>query len=172
MKAVSTQRARLVEELVHRHQDSVRGFLRYLGCPTSQVDDLTQDAFLSFLSARFEDRGEAATAAYLRRIARNLFLKTLRREGRGPQIEDLDGAERAWVHFEDDDGGDSYLDALRRCLGSVEGVARDVIVMRYRSNLRREAIAGRLGLSASGVKSILVRTRRRLRECVERRLER
>jgi RNA polymerase sigma-70 factor (ECF subfamily) len=172
VKAVSTQRARLVEELVHRHQDAVRGFLRYLGCPASLVDDLTQDAFLSFLSARFEDRGEAATAAYLRKIARNLFLKSLRKEGRAPQLEDLDGAERAWVRFEGDDGGDSYLDALRLCLDSVEGRAREVIVMRYRSNLRREAIAGRLEISESGVKSILVRTRKRLRECVERRLER
>lgn len=172
MKAVSTQRARLVEELVHRHQDSLRGFLRYLGCPGDKVDDLAQDAFLSFLSARFEERGEAATLAYLRKIARNLFLKALRREGRIPEVEDLDGAERAWVRFEGDDGGDSYLAALRTCLGSVEGRAKEVIALRYGSNLRRETIAGRLGMSESGVKSVLVRTRARLRECVERRLER
>ena len=172
MKAVSNQRAALVEQLVRRHQDSVRGFLLFLGCPTSHVDDLVQDAFLSVLSARFEERSEAATTAYLRRVARNLFLKVLRKERSQPVLAELEGAEAAWDEFEADDSGESYMAALRQCLASVDERAREVLGLRYRSNLRRAAIAGRLGLSESGVKSILVRTRKRLRACVERRLER
>ncbi len=172
MKTASHQRIRLVEQLVRRHQASVRGFLGYLGCPRSLVDDLVQDTFLSVLSSGFEDRGEAATAAFLRTVARNLFLKTVRRERLRPALVDLAGAERAWVEFQGEDQGSSYLSALRECLRSVGGRAREVLQLRYEASLRQAAIAGRMGLTESGVKSILVRTRRRLRSCIERRLER
>jgi RNA polymerase sigma-70 factor (ECF subfamily) len=172
VKAVSNQRAVEVEGLVRRHQGSVRGFLPFLGCPASEVDDLVQDAFLSVLRAGFEQRSEAATSAYLRRVARNLFLKSLRLARQRPPVVDLDGAERAWVAFEGDDRGESYLNALRACLEAVDARAREVLQLRYRGELPRAAIAGRLGLSESGVKSVLVRTRRRLRACVERRLAR
>ena len=58
MKGISS-RHRHVEELVGRHQATVRGFLLYLGCPASQLDDLIQDVFLSLLSSDFEDRDDA-----------------------------------------------------------------------------------------------------------------
>ncbi|MEM9381791.1 MAG: sigma-70 family RNA polymerase sigma factor [Planctomycetota bacterium] len=159
-----------VEALVVAHQGAVRGFLGYLGCPRSHVDDLVQETFLTFLSARFEERDARATARYLRSIARHLFLKSLRRLDRDPPAIDLDAAESVWAEFQDDGGGAPYLDALRRCLSGVTGRARDALELRYAGDLGRAAIARRLELSESGVHSILVRARRRLRECVERRL--
>ena len=172
MKAQSRLATARVEQLVRQHQDSVRGFLLFLGCAPARVDDLVQDAFLSVLTSGFEDRGDAQAGAYLRKVARNLFLKGLRNEERRPRLVDLDEAERAWMRFEGDDGGDSYLRALRRCLEHLDGRPREVVDLRYRENLRRGVIARRLGLSESGVKSILVRTRERLRDCVERHLPR
>ena len=162
--------AERVAELVRLYQDSVRGFLVFLGCPRSRVDDLTQDAFLSVLSGGFEDRGNERAGAYLRTVARNLFLKSLRNEERRPRVIEYQEAERVWTGFEAEDGGDGYLAALERCLEGVGQRPREVLQLRYRSNLQRAAIAAKLGLSESGVKSILVRTRQRLRECVERRL--
>jgi len=170
VKALSANDTSRLEALVRRHQDSVRGFLLFLGCPRSLVDDLVQDAFLAVFSARFEDRGEAATGAYLRTVARNLFLKAMRRERLRTAALEYEGAERTWVAFEADDGGEGYLAALRACLETLSGRPREVLGLRYRADLGRAAIAGRLGMSESGVKSVLVRTRKRLRECIERRL--
>lgn len=170
MKSVPAPRIRVVEDLVGRHQASVRGFLAYLGCPASQLDDLVQDVFLSVLSADFEDRGHASTAAYLRTVARNLFLKAMRREGRRPVLGDPALVEEAWVEFEGDDHGQTYLAALRECLRAVGGRAQAVLQLRYHACLRRAVIASRLELSEAGVKSILVRTRKKLRGCIERRL--
>jgi RNA polymerase sigma factor (sigma-70 family) len=167
---MSRPRVHVVEDLVARHQASVRGFLVYLGCPASQVDDLVQDVFLSVLSAKFEDRGHASTAAFLRTVARNLFLKAMRRDGRRPVLGDPALVEEAWVEFESDDQGQSYVAALRECLRAVRGRAQEVLDLRYHAGLRRAAIADRLGLSEAGVKSILVRTRKMLRGCIERRL--
>ena len=170
VKTLPTDEVQRLERLVRRHQASVRGFLLFLGCPSSMVDDLVQDAFLAVFDARFEERSEAATGAYLRTVARNLFLKAMRRERLHAAAIEYEGAERTWVEFEADDEGDGYLAALRQCLESVQGRAREVLGLRYRSNLVRTAIAGRLGMSESGVKSVLVRTRKRLRECIERKL--
>ena len=161
---------RAVEEFVQRHQRSVRGYLAVLGCPGHLLDDLVQDVFLSVLASRFEDRGNASSAAFLRKSARHLFLKAMYRERRQPTLIDLGAIEVAWTEYERDDAGEAYLAALRQCLTGVRERARAVIELRYRERLRRTAIASRLGMSESGVKSVLVRTRKWLRECIERRL--
>ena len=163
---------RRVEELVRRHQPTVRGFLAYLGCPRGMLDDLVQEVFLSFLSSSFREVADASTAAFLRKIARHLLLKALQRERRSPVVLDALGAERAWVAFEGEDGGERHLTALRDCLGRLRGKPAEALALRYRSGLSQAAIAARLSLSESGVKSLLVRARRRLKECVERRLGR
>lgn len=170
MRAVSTLDGRKVEELVRLHQGHLRGFLVFLGCPSSHLDDLVQDVFLSLFSVRFEDRGPAATRGFLRRIAHHLLLRAMRREQREVLLEDPSAAEAAWVEYEADDGGGSYLAALQECLQRITGRARQVLQLRYASARRRSAIAEELGLTEAGVKSILVRARRRLRACVEARL--
>ena len=170
MKAISTTRSAEVEALVRKHQGSVRGFLIFLGCPADRLDDLVQDVFLSVLSARFEHRGDASTAAFLRKVARNLFFKMMRRENRGLVLADAVGAEHAWVEFERDDGGKSYVAALRECLRGVGARAAQVLGLRYEERMPLAAIGRTLGLTESGIKSVLVRTKKRLRECIERRL--
>jgi len=173
VKATSVTRSDEVEALVRRHQASVRGFLVFLGCPPDRLDDLVQDVFLSVLSAPFENRGDASTAAFLRTVARNLFFKAMRRERRQvalAEAADAARAELAWVEFQRDDGGRGYMGALRECLDGVRGRAATVLRLRYDQGARLVHIAEGLGLTESGVKSILVRTRKKLRDCIERRL--
>ena len=172
MKATSTQRAGEIEALVRRHQGSVRGFLVFLGCPRERVDDLVQDVFVSVLTAGFEHKSDASTTAFLRKVTRHLFLKAMQRERRMLAIPDLALAESAWVGYERDDGGRGYLEALRACLARVRGRAARALELRYRAGSPLDAIARELGLSEAGVKSILVRARSRLRECIERKLVR
>jgi RNA polymerase sigma-70 factor (ECF subfamily) len=153
--------------LVARHQRGVAAYLGSLGCDGASVDDLVQETFLTLLSARFEPRSTAASAAFLRRIARNLFLKSLRRAGR--EIPDLSAVETAWIALdEDSDAGESYLAAVRRCLAALSDRAREVLALRYRDGLDGAAIAERLALSLGGVKSILLRAKASLRGCIER----
>jgi len=159
-----------VEAVIRTHQGAVRGYLGFLGCPADRLDDLVQDAFLSVLTSRFEQHSERKTGAYLRKVARHLLLKLLERERRQQPLVELRAAELAWGEFERDDGGQGYLAALRECLGSVRGRPREVLELRYTKSLRLASIADRLALTESGVKSILVRTRRKLRDCIERRL--
>ena len=167
---MSRESTEQVERFVKRHQGSVRGYLSYLGCSGDRLDDLVQDVFLSFLSSNFEDRGELATRAFLRRIARNLFLKGIERERRQMVQADPALAEGVWTRFEGEDAGSGYLSALRECLAGLRGRALEVLRLRYEESVQLAGVAQKLGLSESGVKSILVRTKRKLRDCIERRL--
>lgn len=161
-----------VEDFVRLHQRSVRRFLVFLGCPAAWLDDLVQDVFLSALASPFEDRGPRTSRAWLRRVARHLYLKKLQRERRVVELEELAGAEMAWVRLEGDDEGAGYLEALRQCVATLQGRAREVLELRYGRSHDRGSIARELGLKESGVKSILSRSKKLLRECIERRLNR
>jgi RNA polymerase sigma-70 factor (ECF subfamily) len=170
LKPPSTLPQHVIEDVVQRHQSSVRAFLVYLGAPAGLLDDLVQDVFLSVLSSRFEDRGAASTAAYLRLVARHLFLKAMEKERRRMPMKDLVAAEEAWVEYVRDDEGETYRSALRACLDRINGQAQEVLRLRYEASLAQAEIGLRLGLAESGVHSILVRTKKRLRACIERRL--
>lgn len=170
-KAETPWDADAVEQLVADHQGSVRAYLRYLGCPSALVDDLAQETFLTLLSARFEIRGDRAASRYLRTIARHLFLKSLRRLDRSAPSFDVDAAESLWARRHGQADGSRYMDALEICLETISGRAKTVLELRYSTGLGRAATAEKLELTESGVHSILVRVRRKLRECVQGRVD-
>jgi len=170
VKAPSALSEQALEDFVREHQAAVRAFLAYLGAPASLLDDLVQDVFLSVLAARFEDRGPASTAAWLRVVARHLFLKAMEKERRRLPMKDLVAAEEVWVEYARADEGESWRAALRACLERLDRQAQEVLRLRYEASLAQAEIGARLGLGESGVHSILVRTKKRLRACIERRL--
>jgi RNA polymerase sigma-70 factor (ECF subfamily) len=152
--------------LVQRHQAEVWRYLRFLGASAELADDLVQEAFLQLLRAPFEQRSPAATAGWLRTVARNLFIKAFRK----PPFElaELDAIEAAWTGFARDDAGQESLARLRACLDRLDGRAREAVRLCYEERRSRREIGTRLGLGDDGVKSLLQRTRAALRACVER----
>lgn len=67
------------EAAVHQHLVGVWRYLRMLGCPPDQADDLTQEAFVTALDKGAISRDPAALGSFLRQTARFLFLRSLRR---------------------------------------------------------------------------------------------
>lgn len=155
-----------VTELVRSHQAGVWRYLRYLGANSELADDLCQETFLQLLRAPFVDQGDAARAAWLRTVARNLFVKSFRRPPFA--MTDLDLIEEVWLEHVQDDAGDGTLQRLRDCLDQLEGRARLAIDLHYEQRRSRRDIGIRLGIGEQGVKSLLRRSRDVLRQCVER----
>lgn len=155
-----------VTRLVQRHQVEVWRYLRYLGATAELADDLVQETFLQLLRAPYEDRGEAACAAWLRTVARNLYIKAFRR----PPFEttELDQIDAAWAAFAGNDSGGERLQKLRACLERLDGRARQAVRLHYEERRSRRDIGARLGIGDDGVKSLLRRTRDLLRACIER----
>jgi RNA polymerase sigma-70 factor (ECF subfamily) len=154
-----------VVRLVRAHQAEVWRYLRYLGASAELADDLTQETFLQLLRTPFAERTPAATAAWLRTVARNLYVKAFRRPPFA--LAELDAIEAAWTGFAGDDGGDGSLARLRACVEQLSGRARDVVRWQYEERKSRADIAARLGIGEDGVKSLLRRTRALLKACIE-----
>jgi RNA polymerase sigma-70 factor (ECF subfamily) len=147
------------------HQAEIWRYLRFLGCDATQAEDFTQETFLIALTGAESPR----TSAYLRTVARNLFYKSRRHPL--ASLEDVEEDERAWADFSRDDGGASQLEALRGCVESLEGRAKQAILLRFESRLSHAKMADSLDLGEEGVKTLLRRVKERLRDCVQRKLE-
>jgi RNA polymerase sigma-70 factor, ECF subfamily len=168
-------------KLIQTHQAGVWRYLRMLGCDASTADELTQETFLAVMQNPFDDYHPAATAAYLRKVARNLFIAGQRRHARGvPAVElsvlELDAVDRAWSKWGrngngEEDGFERMLDALRSCLQSLGERARQALDLRFRDRQSRSSIASILGMSEDGAKNLLQRAKQQLRVCIERRMQ-
>jgi RNA polymerase sigma-70 factor (ECF subfamily) len=153
--------------LVARHQVEIWRYLRFLGCDPHQAEDLAQDTFLSVLRNPFADRGRAASASYLRRVARNLLLKSKRGTGSGAEFDEM---EASWQRYRGEDGGNTYVEALDACVQGLEGKGRQVMQLIYQQGCSLQAAAAALGLRVNGVRTLLQRVRQGLRSCVTRRM--
>jgi RNA polymerase sigma-70 factor, ECF subfamily len=155
-------------QLVREHQADVWRYLRYLGAPATDADDLTQETFLAVARSEFVAHSRAQTTAYLRTVARNQLLMLRRRQGREISTVELAAAEQAWCASMEPRGTDSFLAALTECLEQLEGRVRDCVDGFYRDRLSREELAEKLDMKPDGVKTLLRRTREVLRQCIEK----
>jgi RNA polymerase sigma-70 factor (ECF subfamily) len=65
---------------------------------------------------------------------------------------------------------DTTVRLLQRCLELLRGADRELIALRYGNGFSVRQLSSHLGKSPAAVKGALLRTRRALRACVERRL--
>ena len=170
MKAAVMPSGLDLTSLIRQHQSAVWRYLRVLGCDASLADDLTQETFLSVLERPFEDYHPTATAKYLRTVARNLFISLQRRHGRDVSLEDLDQLDADWARLASD-GGQQLLEALQHCFQALDDKPRQALELRFKSQSSRAEIAGTLGMTEDGAKNLMQRAKKRLRACIERRLQ-
>ncbi len=154
-------------KLIETHQTAVWRYLRALGCESALADDLTQDTFLAVLQKPFEDYNPAATAAYLRRVAYNLFITFQRRAGRVTVVENVEEFDTAWTEWIGNDNGDELVVALRACLQGLTNRARWALEMRFRDKRARLEIADQLEITEHGAKNLMQRAKKQLRSCIE-----
>ena len=157
--------------LIETYQAGVWRYLRALGCDAAQAEDLTQDTFLAVLQRPFQDINPAATAAYLRKTALNLFISQQRRAGKVTAVEDVEEFDRTWVQWAGQDDGEALLEALRDCLQGLTGRARMALEMRFRDNSSRDDIAAALAITDHGAKNLMQRAKHQLRECIQKKLK-
>lgn len=162
--------------LTRTHQAGVYRYVRYLGADRAAAEDLLQETFL--VAVRHWQREGLAEvrepAAWLRGVARNLFLARCRRQKANPVRISSDWVERAeevWqTEFLRQGDGSDYIEALRGCLAILPAADRERLEMQYRRGLSRSQMALATGMTEDGVKGALRRIRARLADCVGRRL--
>ncbi|HYG75687.1 MAG TPA: RNA polymerase sigma factor [Planctomycetota bacterium] len=167
-----------LETLVRMHQAEVYRYVRYLGAEsTSVAEDLAQETFLAAFRSRDLDapRDERKQSAWLRGIARNLFLMHCRRSRSNPVHADsasLEQAEQIWKQeFLREGDGFETIEALRRCLETLGEKQRRMLKLHYAENKSRSELAELFAMSEDGIKSLMRRLRGALAQCIRRRLE-
>ncbi len=170
MKSSATGPALDAARLIREHQAGLWRYLRVLGCNAELAEDLTQETFLALLRRPFTDHGRAATSAYLRQTARNLYISHQRRAGRCTLVENVADIDATWDRWAGKDDGEQVLATLRECLESLTERARFALDLRFRQERSREQIAAAVEMSEDGAKNLLQRAKQSLRECMERKL--
>ena len=159
-----------LHELVHQHQVMVWRYLRALGADAALAEDLTQDTFLEIMRRPLEQYSEAATAAYLRRVAHNLFISRRRRESRMTVTQHAEQFESAWLRWAGFDAGNDLLDSLKDCFGRLTHRAQLALRLRFAEDASRQLIATALDISEHGAKNLMQRAKLQLRKCLENKM--
>jgi RNA polymerase sigma-70 factor (ECF subfamily) len=164
---------RAFETLIRTHQAEIYRYMCYLGAGPNVAEDLVQETFLVAL-----EKGqvpEEAPAAWLRGVARNMFLRYCRDRRTDPvqlTTETLDRFEEVWSNeFLRDGDGFDYMEALRACVRTLSQKQRSFIDLRYRLGKSRAEMARLCRMTEDGVKTLLRRIRTEVVKCIRRRLK-
>lgn len=158
------------ERLVRTHLRGIWRHLRTLGCPAFEADDLVQETFVVAFEKGLGDRDQHETAAFLRKTARHLWLRSRSKQGRRAELLAA-AAEELWARLCRDDSGDDAGAALRDCIQGLGDRARRLVTLFYGEQRSRAEVAAALGMQETGVKTALQRVRSVLRECVQEKLK-
>lgn len=169
--AIPSSQESASETVIRAHLHAVWRYLRMHGASPHEADDLAQEAFVVALQKGAAHLDPAATATFLRRTARFLFLRL--RGGERDAALLADAVDAQWERDCRLDGGDSRLAALRRCLDELTDRARRAVQLSYGLEAldpaSRRDVGAELGLEPNGVKTLMQRVRQQLRTCIERR---
>lgn len=162
--------------LVRLHQGAVRAFVARYACEGSVIDDIAQECFLAAYRdlARYDGRGPFRT--WLLGIARHRALTWLRTETRRRaheplRVENILLSVAPRMESEEDlDAEERRLLALRSCVEQLPSHSADLVQAHYRDGQDASELADRSGRSEPAVRMALMRVRRLLRDCIERRI--
>lgn len=153
---------------VAHHRTAVWRYLRALGASPGEADDLVQETLLVACRSPLE-RDPGLARAFLRGVARNLWLRSRRWWRRRREREVAQAVDELWVATADGDAGAELVARLRECLGGLQARARHALELHYRDGLPWQLVASHVGLKVNGTKTLVQRARQALRSCIERR---
>jgi len=163
------------DELVRRYGDRLTSYVVRIVRDPAWTDDLVQELFVRALAEAHRYDPEWPLVVWLFRIARNLSLDLLRREGalrqrldelsRSGDVAHAPAAVTTAEHRE-------FQVALERALQQLPEAYRSVFLLRDGEELSYEQIGEVLDISAKTVSSRLHRARQQLRALLREHLER
>ena len=157
---------RAVEELYATYRDDLFRYLCSLTHDPAQAEDLLSETFLQALQSAGSFRGQSSEKTWLFGIARNLWLRALRRRRPTVPLEDLAGlaagegpADAAAAHM--------LRDRIRTLLAQKDERTRTIVMQRMQG-VPFETIARALGISAGSARVMDYRTRQWLKETLRK----
>jgi RNA polymerase sigma-70 factor (ECF subfamily) len=156
-------------ELVRRHKNRVFGINSKFARDAHELEDLSQDVFVTAYRKLHKYRGDAPFEHWLCRIATNKCYDLLRKRKSGPTNVDFDAVGYA---LPDDAGeeqrrGREAREILERGMQRLKPAERLVITLLELEGRPVKEIAGLTGWSESKVKVQAFRARKKLKDLLE-----
>jgi RNA polymerase sigma-70 factor (ECF subfamily) len=133
----------------------------------SMAEEVLQETFVKIWRNAERFSPEAGQPmAWLAAIARNRAIDRIRAEKveRSRPMDDESALERLAAP---DTGDPATREALRKCLGQLDEEARNCVILAYCSGFSREELAERFGRPVGTIKTLLFRSVRLLKACLE-----
>lgn len=171
-REVSQGHEQAFRSLMERHLQRLRSFLALRAPVPDLIDEVAHDTFV-FAYQNIADFTEGNMQPWLRSIAHNLLrdrLKAYARESiKHERYSEMVRWEMALEAAEKPVSDES--DHLATCLEKLRHHQRTVLDLRYEQQLSSEEIAQRTGRSVLAVRTLLMRVRQQLRQCIESQMQ-
>jgi len=156
-------------ELIRRHHAAVYGYLRNLGADGPLAEDLTQETYARAW-ARIDSLREAGSLrSWLLTIARHELLQRARvKRPDEVRIEAAAGTAAPDPPADDVVAQGERDSRLRRTVGRLEGVLREVVVLHYFQDLSLREVGAVLGVPPGTAKSRINRALQALRALLDK----
>lgn len=155
--------------LVRRYSAGMARYVYGLGAPSSDVDDILQEAFFRAFRAIHTFRGESSFRGWLFRIAANASRDLYRRGRRRGVVLSIDDHELPDVA---DPSGEAEAgeaeEALNGALGQLPPKQRDVFLLRAQQGMPYDEIAVTLGTTPGAARVHYHHAVKRLKEAMTR----
>ncbi len=153
-------------ELVRRHQSHVRNFLRKLTGDLTAADDLAQECFLHAWDKLQTYSGRGSFIGWLLKVAYTTFLQSKRKSKRYAEVLNEAGhvAEMESRSYTQSSEEVTDLDKLLAVLTEEE---RAIMIMSYACGLSHREIGEATGLPVGTVKSVIFRSKEKIRTCFD-----
>jgi RNA polymerase sigma-70 factor, ECF subfamily len=167
----TTDGERLVKHFVE--EDTVlRSYVLAATRDPHQTQDILQNVWAILWRKLAEYDETRPFRAWAFGVARMEVLKWRQRQARSREYLSAETLERlAETAVEQTAELDLRAQFVRECLTQLKGLWRSILIAKYYQGQPIRAIAATLGKSIAAVEMILVRARRSLRECVERKTQ-
>jgi RNA polymerase sigma-70 factor (ECF subfamily) len=162
------------ETIVRAYQARLRALLAHAAPPGIDADELAHHAFVEGFRRIDAYTPGTNLFAWLAAIGRNLLLMELRRNRN--ELRKHDRYARQVVEVMEaelrdrEELDETRVETLRDCLRRLPAPGRALLDMRYAEGVPVQTMAERLGKSAAAIKFQLFDIRRRLKQCVDRKL--
>lgn len=158
------------------HQTVTRRTIRFVG-RADVAEDIVQEVFLTAWKSIQDFSGEADFCAWLCGIARNKAISALRSEiaRRRREGNSLDGELAQWrladAEATSTNDEEERLEMLKLCLEQLPTQHRQVIDRYYTAGDSAEQIGNDLKRKPGAVRTMLMRIRKVLQQCIQRKLK-
>ena len=168
--ASSDKTEHFVQQLA-THQNRLYGYVFSLLGDHSRTADVLQETNIVLWRKIDEFQADKAFLPWAFTIARFQVLAHLRDRKRDRLLLDAELVETISVETERQaEHLDQFREALRPCMGTLSDGNRDLVERRYFRAMSIAEIAQEVDRTASAVKVALLRSRRHLSECIQRRM--